>query len=801
MDKPLPQTLEVVNSEIHRFLVQLLQQCRQAVEQDVATEAPKPFAPGAAVSEQDKARAVAEAEASARAPVDFVQVSNAPVAKSQVDVTKFFSGLPLYVLAEFDKKQTNIAHELKKEIDKAFLSISKPPEKIQKKKQKQANSLDDLTMVDDDLLIIRLAIDNFATKANDENKMAIAMACLRFEKVLGFEIDMMMTPASPYPIGNALDISLSALNLVINKTDVDIHRKKEILMAVLKACTAEYANLLKAVNDAFVRKGVLPKLTEKEGKARIDKYVRQMKAMEEEDKRGKEDAPRTSSGDESSPFARNFFSNIAIPVESQHYVVSNPNGVIIPPEQLLDNIGSMQSILVAKDQQSGYLQPVKTESTFSELLAANTDIPEFALTAEHSKTIGIISMLFDTLKKEEGISGPIKALLLQLTVPLLKAAVQDDEFFSDNSNPAQILFNSIAEASSSWTAESSVNNDFLYNKMSAIVQTVTENYEQDYSIFESAVDDFETFVDTEKQKAGKIEERIIAAETAQARIQAARKLAQQRIYEVFGDFILDDSLKQFIDKSWEQALFYIANNHFDDRDAPEWEQVAYIETVLSSMLSHERVQCSLDALFGKMIELFSATGRAVADVRLELEVIRSELDGVIADAEDEPVAAMPDRVNTNTDTNADSKVDKFAENTEVDFIRDHDEFVDIDDIDDVVDVVDVVAGSQNTRGETVADAAGKSLRDAAAMQQELLGKIGIGSWLEDKESNPPVKVKLAAHIKYTDTYVFVNRKGVKAVNYDGATFAARLHDKLMVVVDNSQLYDRSMENIIGSLRQ
>jgi hypothetical protein len=788
MDKPIPQPLDAVNSELNRFLVQLLQQSRQSGVQEETV---------AVVQESAKPLAVATTGSEEKGQLDFVQVKNTAAPKKQASVSQFFTALPADVLAEFDRKQSPIANALKKQLDAIFVSVLNPPDNMGKKKQK----LDDnLTLIDDEALMIRLTLDNFATKVNNEFKVGIAIACLRFEKVLGFEIDLMLSPLAPYSIGNALESSLACI-------DMDVIKKKQLLMAILKATIVEYAQLLKVANDVFIKKGILPKLTESDGKARIDKYLRKMKALEEgldeEDEKGSGGDDGDGEGDGPSAFARDFFQNIAMPEGSQHVVATNPNGVLIPQAQLLSNIGAMQSVLVTTDQQSGYMQPVQTESTFSELLAANTDIPDYALTAEHSKTIGIISMLFDTLQNEKGISGPIKALLLQLTVPLLKAAVQDDEFFSDKSNPAQVLFNSIAEASSSWTAENSVNNDFLYKKMSSIVQKVTDDYEHDADVFESAVGDFETFVDSEKQKSQKIEERIIAAETAQARIQASRKLAQQRIYEVFGDFILDEELKRFIDKSWEQALFYIANTYFDERDAAEWKQVQSIETTLEKILGCIRVPVTLDQLFADIVNLFVQTGRSEPDVKKELAGIRPELEELIEDAEDEvKVASEVDK----NPKNGKQVTDKFAENKEVDFIRDDSGTQEIEDfLDDEIDTVDTLAEAAQVIGEGVAvddiDDYEKNYQAAQeAAIHSLLEKVGIGSWLEDKETDPSIKVKLAAHIKYTDTYVFVNRKGVKAVSYDGPTFASRLQENLMVVVDNSQLYDRSMETIIDKLR-
>jgi hypothetical protein len=773
IEKALPHTLVTIKNEINRFLLDLLQRTQQKARKADASASVFTEKLNDAVTEKQ-----VEETDEIKGDIEFVLPSSSlPAAKKLVAINDFFTDLPAEVLSEFQKSLPSVSSKLTQELELMFKDAT--AKKIFEKKQKDT---DNLQLIDEEDLMYRLVLDHFSMKVNEEYKVAIAVVCLRIEKVLGYEIDILLSPLSPYNIGSIIEKSVASL-------DIGVANKKLLLLAVLKSIIVEYKLLLKAVNEVFIKKRILPNLTEVDGKKRIDKYLRKMQAIEN----GEEDPDSSGSGSGSSDgsgLSRDFFEKISVPQESEHFISANPNGVMISPDQLLSNIGSIQNLLAQKDVQTGYFQPAETDATFSELLSSNSNISEFALSGENSKTISIISMLFDTLKAEEGISSPIKALLLQLTVPLLKAAVQDDDFFSDNSNPAQILFNSIAEASSSWSAESTVDKDFLYQKMSSIVQRVTDDYEHDYSVFESAVEDFEDFVGTEKKKSERIEERIIAAETAQARVAAAWQLARHRIYEIFGDYILDQALKNFLDKTWEYSLFYIANNTIDSEHATEWAPFESVEVKLKALLNYEVIECTVDDLLTEIKTVCMTAGRAIEEISEECELLRPELTELMSHA-DKPMSER--KIEQHTNIVQMKPKSALVEVVDVDYITGLDDELTAFEIKDMLD--DAVS-----MGDKIDDYENDIQAKKEAEMHELLSQIGVGSWLEDHEASPFVKVKLAAHIKYTDTYVFVNRQGIKAASYDGPTFALRLKEKVMVIINNSQLYDRSMEHVISNLR-
>lgn len=741
--KTLPAPLDLIQTEVSRFIVQLLSEVHRKDKPQFTIDEIK--------ANEAKEELVEESKENA---LDFkaVKQEQAKAQQNQPVFADFFLALPPALRREYESKREVLNRDFAAHLAEEFERILTPPKKLF---NKNAPSMDTLELIDNETLTFRLALDNFASKINDHYKVAIALTCLRFEKVLGFEIDLLLSPLAPYAIGQAIEKSLSCLEL-------DINEKKQLLMAILRGLIVQYGALLKCVNDAFVKKSILPRITDVDAKARIDKYLRKVKAQELGiDEPETNTAKSEGSGNET--FARDFFEQVALPEGSQHQVAFNPNAALIPQAHLLQNIGSMKSVLVNTDEQSGYLMPVNQEATFSELLAEHSDLSEFALTAENSKTIGIVSMLFDTLKNEQGISAPIKALLLQLTIPLLKAAVQDDEFFSEKANPAQVLFNSIAEISATWTAESSVNNDFLYKKMSDIVNSVSDNYDNDYSVFESAVDDFESFVDTENQKTQRVEDRIVANETAKARIQAARKIAQDHIYMMFGDYILDEDFKQFLDVTWEQALFFIANSVIDIDESDLWHQAISIEQTLVNILEYESFDGTIDELLIDITKILAVSGRIEADVTAELDRIKKELQDMInevADSSSTQEVAKPSK----------TAVKKTAEQKAS------------------------AANDKDDAGIT------KLSREELANIQKVLEHISVGCWFEDRATDPASKVKLAAHIKFTDTFVFVNRKGVKAASYDGATLVGLMREKQLILVDNTMFYDRSMEKIIGELR-
>ena len=84
----------------------------------------------------------------------------------------------------------------------------------------------------------------------------------------------------------------------------------------------------------------------------------------------------------------------------------------------------------------------------------------------------------------------------------------------------------------------------------------------------------------------------------------------------------------------------------------------------------------------------------------------------------------------------------------------------------------------------------------------MAASISTGAWVEFKESDDKVtRAKLAAIIRATGKYIFVNRVGMKVAEKTLVRLAIELRDGTMSVLDNALLFDRALENVIGHLRE
>jgi hypothetical protein len=89
--------------------------------------------------------------------------------------------------------------------------------------------------------------------------------------------------------------------------------------------------------------------------------------------------------------------------------------------------------------------------------------------------------------------------------------------------------------------------------------------------------------------------------------------------------------------------------------------------------------------------------------------------------------------------------------------------------------------------------------DSDPFVQQVL-RFAPGCWFEFKSDEQPERCKLAAIIKATGKYIFVNRSGVKVAEKTKSGLAVELKRGSIQVLNDGLLFDRALESVIGSLR-
>jgi hypothetical protein len=89
--------------------------------------------------------------------------------------------------------------------------------------------------------------------------------------------------------------------------------------------------------------------------------------------------------------------------------------------------------------------------------------------------------------------------------------------------------------------------------------------------------------------------------------------------------------------------------------------------------------------------------------------------------------------------------------------------------------------------------------DEALLQVD---NLRVGSWVEFQEDEEhKLRCKLAAVIKPTGKYVFVNRTGMKVLEKTRMGLAIEFRRGAIRLLDDALLFDRALESVIGNLRR
>ncbi len=93
-------------------------------------------------------------------------------------------------------------------------------------------------------------------------------------------------------------------------------------------------------------------------------------------------------------------------------------------------------------------------------------------------------------------------------------------------------------------------------------------------------------------------------------------------------------------------------------------------------------------------------------------------------------------------------------------------------------------------------------RELNSRQLQQIDRLTQGTWFEMVDENDKrYRCRLAAIIKPTGKYIFVNRSGVKVAEKTRDSLALAMQSGALSLLDDGMLFDRALESVIGNLRK
>ncbi len=692
-------------------------------------------------------------------------------------------------------------------------------------------SIDNLSLVDDDELEQLMAVDSMVAKAGRQFANALKQLTTRLDTL----IDTQAVTEKNNPFGPAA--ICQAFIGVCRELDLDIKAKLVLFKLFDRYVMTGLGGVYDVCNTTLVEGGILPKLEQRSHQ------------------RGQQSTPASSASAQMAEAASQTSVDVFSDLQSLlHQLPQNTtsaaSGLVapgvapqIPRDSLMQLLQAVQQSLMTQmeQQQQAALQgvtPVQLDiqQSLSRLLSAKMPSKPMSIGQVDDDAINLVAMLFQFILDDRNLAAPMKALIARLQIPIIKVAMLDKSFFSKDGHPARKLLNEIANASLGWSPSANIDRDPLYNKVSSVVTRLLTDFDGDVSLFHEMLADFIAFIEMDKRRTSLIEQRTVNAEDGKAKSEIARNTVQAALNEKVAGKSLPKVVITLLEEAWSNVLFLICLK--DGEDDKNWRNaLSVVDDLLwsvdpmDSTADRQRLLKMVPNLLKNLRAGLTKIGYNPFDMNelfTGLEAIHlAQLNELSTVKLDVPAKAAAKAKQTQIiGKTLDEMLEQRSGSSDVS-LKQLDEELDqqLAEFDALGDLVaqsaeentaepSVTPGEEDNlarqlveklavKGVSVDDDQDENIEladDDPCLQQ--VDGMTMGSWVElHQDDGKKFRCRLAAVIRSTGKYIFVNRSGMKVAEYNRLSLAQAIKKGVVGTLDEGLLFDRALESVIGNLRQ
>ena len=652
-----------------------------------------------------------------------------------------------------------------------------------KKSQLENISLESIQLVEKDDMEQDVAIVGIVNKARIDNQELLYQLNCRFDYLMpDVKVNEANNPLDPAQICNAVSKALRVL-------DLDIRCKVILLKHLDRTVIVELKNIYSLANELMISAGILPQI-----RFGVKKHASAMQpaganagALDPAAVQGAaplQGIPGQMAGQSQASAPGTFTSTVSLGQVLGMFQQLRQSGVHIPnavsrpvtntsspiaPDQLVDALTTLQ--LSADYLEQPHLYNIRTvvEKVLEENKARGK--PD-ALNQSDEDIINLVAMFFDFVLDDRNLPVPFQALISRLQIPVLKVALKDREFFSHSDHPARRFINDIAASAVGWDQVEKEAQDQLYKEVNRVVHHVIEHFTGDISVFEQALVQLKNALKGETNKASVLEKRTQEAAQGKAKAEHSREQASQALLKRLRDAHIPDNVMSFLVRDWQKVLMYVHLKH--GSESTEWlEANQVIDDIAWALRPHQderslnRVERLRDEVVRRVSHGLEGSSISRESVLNTLSVIEQTFELVIQQRLDESqlTGLLPEHL--------------------------------------------AALGQAPT-------APGKSWEEMTAVERQQLkmqaaaqeyvakaNSLTPGVWVVYSPPNSPrsFRCKLAMITDPGESFVFVNRFGLRVFEKKLNEVAHDMQKGYVKLLESGMLFDRAMGNISGRLKK
>ncbi|MFO7993988.1 MAG: DUF1631 domain-containing protein [Marinobacter sp.] len=657
---------------------------------------------------------------------------------------------------------------------------------------------DSLALVDHSDLEQQVAIDNLINKLRNQHVEAIRLLNVRVSHLVpSSKLDNSQMPLSPEVICGGVAEACADL-------EIDIRAKLVVLKLFDRLLVGILGDVYKDANKTLIAEGVLPEMRRApvgggSSSGRPASGASHSAGILSERSGSGSGGPLTVASED----VRATFSELsALLHQGQNNGSGMPSGGagLLDTGTLMARLSDIQAQSVHWQQGevvplSEQLQPVFRAETGDRMNAGQVD----------SDVINLVSMLFDFILEDRQLHPVMKAVIGRLQIPVLKVALSDRNFFNRGGHPVRKLLNELAMSAIGWAEKKAGQRDPLREKIESVVDRVLNEFTDNVEIFSELLSDFGHFMDLDRRRRELVEQRLRDAEEGRAKQERASRAAEVLLNEQMTGRELPPPVVTLLNEAWSKYLQWVVLR--EGEDSERWQSACTLTRQLVWSVDPRPVEG------GTRSELLRAIPGIVDGLRSALQEISWDpfaTDAAIRDLELAHVDVFQRLVTT---TRRPEPADEPVETNTAEFVPP------VAPAPAPVDEPESRAparpaepespeppeASEEVANETEAASAGPVEAPSAdsgldPIWLDRADGLRVGSWIELIRESGKTRCKLAAFIKATGKYIFVNRSGAKVAEYQREELASALAAEEITMLDDGLIFDRALESIIDNLR-
>ncbi len=389
--------------------------------------------------------------------------------------------------------------------------------------------------------------------------------------------------------------------------------------------------------------------------------------------------------------------------------------------------------------------------------------------------LDIIALLFEFILDDPGLCDAMRALLGRLQIPMLKVAILDKTFFSRKEQPARKLLNNLAQAAIGWSEQAVRGPDGLYGRIESVIGRVLSEFDDNVGLFAELNDQFSAFLEQEQQGVKVAEKRAAQVTQGKEQLDQAKERVEQEIRRCLGDRqSIPAVVLTILEYAWKDVLLLIRLRK--GVESKEWRQAVRLM---------ERLIWSVDPKKGNQErqELLQTIPGLLKGLRVGLNGIsfdQHKMTKIFKELQLYHVSSLRD--------------EEYAHPVGIVAVPPP---VDTEATGDVLEeIIEEIALETAKPYASPADGEGDRFYHMAA-------SLDIGTWLELKEEDAVLRIKLSWRSDISGTSLFVDRKGMKAYERSLGGLAIWFREGKISVLEETgmPLMDRALSAMMKALHK